>query len=119
MRTRIALVGEARRSELNDESEEIGHLTAPPIPIVVDVVSPEIAPSGDLFFGKDASEFAGIVDHFVLPSSLTATGDDLAMAVFVEVPRIATVWEIEKRRIEIDVIVNVVADKVGELVATA
>ena len=54
---------------------------APPIPIVVDVVPPKIAPSGDLLLPEDVVEGVCIVDHFVFPSALTATCDDIAIFI--------------------------------------
>lgn len=92
---------------------------APPIPIVVDVVPPEIAPGGDLLLSEDIVEGVCIVDHFVFPSALTAASDDLALSIFVDEPRIVAVGEVEQGGVEIDVVVDVIADEVGELIATA
>lgn len=86
---------------------------------MVDVVPPEIAPSGDLLLSEDFVEGVGVVDHFVFPSALTAAGDDLSLTVSVEVPGVVAVGKIEQRRIEIDVIVDVIADEVDEPVTAA
>ena len=69
---------------------------APPIPIVVDVVPPKIAPSGDLLLPEDVVEGVCIVDHFVFPSALTAASDDLALSVFIDEPRIVAIGEVEE-----------------------
>jgi len=106
-------------SNLDDVTEEVGELDAPPGPVVIDVMSPEIAPSGDAFLFEDGFELGGVGDHFVFPGALTAAGDNAGLAVFVEEPGIVAVGEEVERGVEIDVFVHVVADEEAAAVCAA
>src|SRR5659263_443879 len=53
-----------------DEFEEVRHLTAPPWPVVIDVVPPVVEPCGNPLRHEDRLQGAGVRDHLVLPCSL-------------------------------------------------
>ena len=87
----------------------------PPRPIVVDIATPNVDPMRDIFLFEDALELEGIRKHFILPGTLPGADDDPTLAILIDVPGIGQVREIGKGRIEIDILVHVIADEMMEL----
>ena len=57
----------------------------PPAPVVVDVVTPEIDPSVDAFFGKGIPQELRCANAFLFPSALSDTNDHLFLIIDVDI----------------------------------
>ena len=56
---------------------------------------------------------AGVGLHLIFPGALPGADDDLAAAVFLEVPRVVQVGQVIQGGIEIDILVHIIADEHG------
>ena len=73
--------GIQRRQRLDGALEGHRQFAGIPIPVVVDVLAPEIRPVGNALGVEDAVELVRIPEHLVLPGALAHAEDDVTAAV--------------------------------------
>ena len=100
-------------------TEKIRKHLVPPRPIVVDVLAPDVNPVRDILLLKDPLECERISEHVILPGALAHGDDDAALAVLIEIPGILQVSKIGQGRIEIDIVIHIIADEHIESIQAA
>ena len=103
-------------------AQNVGHiicdLLIPPVPVVVDIVAPQVYPDGDVLGLKNALEIPGGVR--LLPGALTAADDRFLVAEQLHVGMVLReVGHVIHGGVHVDQLVHVIAKAVGRRVDAA
>ena len=92
-------------------------------PVMKHIGSPEISPAGNIPASQNFFQGAGFTDTVIplalFPCPLSHTEDDPAFPVFIQIYRVFKPRQIGQRKIEIEVIVHVIAQQITGTVDTA